>query len=152
LGTIYISGGKSSLKITIRPFQDQDQDHLVKLWESVYLDAPPQNNPAWDLKTRSEVQPELFLVAYLGDRLVGAVMAEADGSQGWVFYLGVDPDYRRQGIATALMKRVEATLVSLGCLEINLQIQAENVDVQAFYENQGYYLDARLCMGKRLVP
>jgi ribosomal protein S18 acetylase RimI-like enzyme len=145
LGAFYPSGDCRALKINIRPFRDQDQDHLIGLWESVYPNAPPQNNPAWDLKTRSEVQPELFLVAYLGDRLVGAVMAGADGDQGWVYYLGVDPDCRRQGIATALMKRVEATLVSLGCLEINLQIQAENVDVQAFYEHQGYYLDARLC-------
>jgi hypothetical protein len=36
------------------------------------------------------------------------------------------------------MKRVEATLIGLGCKELHFQIWASKSDVQAFYESLGY--------------
>jgi ribosomal protein S18 acetylase RimI-like enzyme len=137
------------LKITIRPFRETDQDNVIKLWEKVFPDAPLHNNPARDIRTKREVQPELFLVALLDDQIVGSAMAGFDGHRGWVYYLGVDPDYQRQGIGTLLMKRVESGLMGMGCPKLNLQIRANNIDVQRFYESLGYYAEDRLSMGKK---
>jgi ribosomal protein S18 acetylase RimI-like enzyme len=138
------------LNITIRPYTDQDQKELIALWEKVFPGAPPHNNPAKDLRTRRDVPPELFLVAIQGDEIKGAVMAGCDGLQGWVYYLGVDPSCRRQGIGSKLMKRVEARLLEKGCRELSFQIWASKAEVQAFYETLGYQAEDRLSMRKRL--
>jgi len=89
------------------------------------------------------------MVALREEQLVGTAMAGFDGHRGWVYYLGVDPKFRRQGIGTALMRRVEAQLIGLGCPKINLQIRAQNEEVQAFYEQLGYCAEDRLSMGKK---
>ncbi len=137
------------MKITIRPFRETDQENVIKLWVKVFPDAPLHNNPARDIRTKREVQPELFLVALLEDQIVGTAMAGFDGHRGWVYYLGVDPEFQRQGIGTSLMKRVESRLMGLGCPKLNLQIRANNIEVQAFYESLGYYAEDRLSMGKK---
>lgn len=138
------------MKIKIRPFRENDQEDIIKLWEKVFPDAPAHNNPARDIRTKREVQPELFLVAVLDERIVGTAMAGFDGHRGWVYYLGVDPEYQRRGIGTALMKRVESRLIGMGCPKLNLQIRANNAEVQSFYESLGYFSEDRLSMGKRI--
>ncbi len=138
------------MKINIRPYRESDQEAVINLWERVFPDAPPHNNPARDIKTKREIQPELFLVALLDESLVGTAMAGFDGHRGWVYYLGVDPDHQRKRIGTALMTRVEAQLINLGCPKLNLQIRADNSAVQSFYESLGYDPEDRISMGKRL--
>jgi ribosomal protein S18 acetylase RimI-like enzyme len=138
------------LKINIRPFRETDQEEIIKLWEKVFPDAQPHTNPARDIRTKREVQPELFLVALLEDQIVGTAMAGFDGHRGWVYYLGVDPAYQRHGIGTSLMKRVESRLIGMGCPKLNLQIRANDEEVLAFYESLGYFAEDRLSMGKLL--
>lgn len=137
------------MKISIRPFREADQDNVIKLWDKVFPGAPQHNNPARDIRTKREVQPDLFLVALMEDQIVGTAMAGFDGHRGWVYYLGVDPDYQRQGIGTSLMKRIEARLIGMGCPKLNLQIRADNTEVQSFYESLGYSAEDRLSMGKK---
>ncbi|MFL7812715.1 MAG: GNAT family acetyltransferase [Anaerolineales bacterium] len=132
-----------TLNISIRPFREEDQQSVLDLWDKVFPGAPPHNNPVRDLRTRSEIQPELFLVALQEGEIVGTVMAGCEGQQGWVYYLGVDPDHRRRGIGSRLMKRVEATLVGLGCKELHFQIWASKAEVQAFYERLGYIAEGQ---------
>ena len=136
--------------IAIRPYRPEDEESVIQLWERVFPDSPPHNNPVRDIRTKRSVQPDLFLVAIQDDRLVGTAMAGFDGHRGWVYYLGVDPDFRRQGIGTALMKRVETKLAALGCPKLNLQIRAHNAEVQAFYEKIGYLSEDRISMGRKL--
>jgi len=138
------------LEISIRPFRETDQDNVITLWKKVFPDAQPHNNPARDIRTKREVQPELFLVAVLEDQVVGTAMAGFDGHRGWVYYLGVAPEFQRQGIGTSLMKRVESRLIGLGCPKLNLQIRANNAEVQSFYESLEYNAEDRLSMGKKL--
>jgi ribosomal protein S18 acetylase RimI-like enzyme len=88
-----------------------------------------------------KIQPELFLVGVNDHLLVGTAMAGYDGHRGWVYYLAVDPAYRRNGIGTALMEKAEGLLVQKGCPKLNLQIRADNSDLQAFYERLGYTVE-----------
>ena len=78
-------------------------------------------------------------------------MAGFDGHRGWVYYLAVDHDFRRQGIGSALMKKAEELLVKAGCPKLNLQIRADNAAVRAFYEKLGYQFEDRISMGKHLA-
>ncbi len=77
-------------------------------------------------------------------------MAGYDGHRGWIYYLAVDPAYRRKGIGTALMKKAEGLLAQKDCPKLNLQIRANNSDLQAFYEKLGYSVEERISMGKKL--
>jgi len=136
--------------ISIRPFHPEDEEAVIQLWEKVFPNSLPHNNPVRDIKTKRSVQPDLFLVALKQDQLVGTAMAGFDGHRGWVYYLGVDPDFRRQGIGTALMRRVENKLAALGCPKLNLQIRADNEEVQKFYEKLGFFSEDRVSMGRKL--
>lgn len=137
------------MNISIRPYRTEDQLDVIKLWEKVFPGAPPHNNPARDLRTQREVSPEFFLVATQEEEIVGTVMAGCDEQGGWVYYLGVDPELRRQSIGTRLMKKVEAALVGRSCPEIHLEIWANQEEVQAFYESLGYQAEGRSSMGKK---
>ena len=136
--------------ISIRPFQPEDEEAVIQLWDKVFPNSPPHNNPVRDIRTKRTVQPDLFIVAILEEQLVGTAMAGFDGHRGWVYYLGVHPDFRCQGIGTALMRRVENNLTALGCPKLNLQIRAGNEEVRAFYEKLGYFSEDRISMGRRL--
>jgi ribosomal protein S18 acetylase RimI-like enzyme len=98
------------------------------------------------------VQPELFLVALEGSRLVGTAMSGFDGHRGWVYYLAVLPEHRRRGVGRALMRRVEAELATRGCPKINLQVRSTNRQAVSFYRHLGYQVEDRISMGKRLEP
>ena len=136
--------------ISIRPYDPEDEKAVIQLWDKVFPNSPPHNNPVRDIKTKRSVQPDLFIVAIQQDQLVGTAMAGFDGHRGWVYYLGVDPDFRRQGIGTALMRRVENKLEALDCPKLNLQIRADNQEVQEFYEKLGYSSEDRVSMGRKL--
>jgi ribosomal protein S18 acetylase RimI-like enzyme len=134
----------------IRPYSESDQDSVVALWSDVFPGPPPWNDPTSDIRRKLDLQRELFLVAIVGSDLVGTAMAGYDGHRGWVYYVGVSPAHRRQGVGTALMKRVEQGLARLGCPKLNLQIRAHNKQVVSFYRTLGYEIEERVSMGKRL--
>ena len=137
--------------VEIRAYRDSDEQAVIGLWQTVFPDAPAWNDPASDIRRKLTVQPGLFLVAERNGELIGTVMGGFDGHRGWVYYLVVDPDHRRQGIGAALMRHVEDGLRSLGCHKLNLQVRATNHEVVEFYKRLGYDVEQRVSMGKRLT-
>ena len=135
----------------IRPYLESDEAAVAELWREVFPEAPAWNVPAADIERKLAVQRELFLVATIDSEVVGTAMGGYDGHRGWVYYVAVRPRYRRQGIGTALMERVEAGLARLGCPKINLQVRASNEAVVSFYRKLGYRIEERISMGKRLA-
>jgi ribosomal protein S18 acetylase RimI-like enzyme len=120
------------------------------LWREVFADDPPWNRAEVAIPAKLAVQPELFLVALDGERVVGSVMGGYDGHRGWIYALAVKPSHRRRGIASALMHAIEQRLAALGCGKLNLQVRASNTAVIAFYEALGFAVEPRVSMGKRL--
>jgi ribosomal protein S18 acetylase RimI-like enzyme len=140
----------SGTSVHIRTFEPSDGRAVEALWAIAFPSPPPWNVPAEDIARKRRVQPELFVVAEAGDRLVGTAMGGYDGHRGWVYYVAVAPDRRREGIATHLMREVESRLVGMGCPKLNLMIRAENAHVVAFYEALGYRVEDRVIMSRRL--
>ncbi len=134
----------------LRPFEDRDTDAVIALWQSAGL-TRPWNDPALDIRRKSQVQPELFVVAELDGAPVGTVMAGYDGHRGWINYLATSPALRGRGIGAALLAHVEARLVELGCPKVQLQIRPENDIVVGFYEQFGFERFDTIDMGKRLI-
>jgi len=136
--------------IDIRPYRMDDELEVIQLWKKVFPETPLHNDPLRDIKSKLKIQPGLFLVAVKDHLLAGTAMAGYDGHRGWIYYLAVDPAYRRNGIGTALMKEAEDLLAQMSCQKLNLQIRANNSELQAFYENLGYLVEERISMGKKL--
>lgn len=136
-------------QVVVRPFKESDEARVIELWTFAGL-VRAWNDPKKDIARKLKVQRELFLVAELEGSIVGVVMAGYEGHRGWVNYLAVDIGQRRRGIGSALMRDAERRLRLLGCPKINLQVRAENSDVQAFYATLGFKDDAVVSLGKRL--
>ena len=134
----------------IRSYQQADENAVAELWRKCNL-TRPWNDPTLDIERKLEVNPELFLVGLIDDTVAATVMGGYDGHRGWVYYLAVDPIYRRKGYGKQIMETIEEKLRTIGCPKINLQIRTDNIDVVKFYESIGYKTEERVSMGKRLV-
>jgi ribosomal protein S18 acetylase RimI-like enzyme len=134
----------------IRSFRPEDESAIVALWEQCDL-VRPWNNPHQDIARKLRVQPELFLVGTVEDKIIASVMAGYEGHRGWINYLAVAPRHQRQGHARALVTEVERRLRQSGCPKINLQVRTSNQVVVEFYRRLGYSADDVVSMGKRLV-
>lgn len=146
-------GARSELEI--RTYQPADKDAVVELWRRCSLIVPTEgagNDPYEDIKLKLAFQPDLFFVGTLADRVVASVMAGYEGHRGWINYLAVAPECRRQGIGTRIMLHTQEALRALGCVKINLQVRESNQAVLAFYAQLGFSNDHVLSLGKRLKP
>jgi ribosomal protein S18 acetylase RimI-like enzyme len=141
---------------SIRVYRDTDEARVIELWQRCGL-VRPWNVPADDIATKRAFQPELLFVAEPRQgvegqppRIIGSVMAGYEGHRGWINYLAVDPQQRREGLGRALMNHAESALRALGCPKINLQVRASNTDAVEFYRALGFEIDEAVSLGKRL--
>jgi ribosomal protein S18 acetylase RimI-like enzyme len=104
-----------------------------------------------DIDRKIHHSPELFLVVETVGKIIGTIMIGYDGHRGWINYLGVHPDFRRQKIATRLIEEAVRLLSLRGCPKINLNVLKSNSEVVPFYESIGFKEENVICMGKRLV-
>jgi len=123
---------------------------VVKLWNLVFPDDPPWNEPNAVIDRKLTAQPHLFLVCAFDGMIIGTTIAGFDGFRGWIHHLAVHPDHAKKGIATLLMQSAEEGLAILGCPKINLQVRSDNIDVIAFYEKLGYLVENRISLAKNL--
>jgi len=137
--------------MNIRQYDQRDEDNVVQLWTDCGL-VVPWNDPRRDIQRKLAVQPEMFLVASSGDRIIGTVMAGYDGHRGWINYLAVHPEQRRSGLGKRMMDEAEKRLRAVGCPKINLQVRSTNAAVIEFYNRIGFKLDDVVSFGKRLEP
>ena len=136
-------------QLVIRSFQVSDDSDVINLWHRCNL-VVPQNDPNKDIEMKLQVQPELFLVGVISNRIISTVMSGYDGHRGWIYYLAVDPDFQKNGIGRCMFEKAEMKLRKLGCSKINLQVRNSNKSVIAFYKHIGFLDDDVLGMGKRL--
>ncbi len=139
-----------SAEVEVRAYRVEDEEPVVALWTEVFGYEQARNDPLLDVRRKRDAQPEFFLVAEQGGRVVGTVMGGYDGHRGWAHRLAVAPAQRRRGIGEALMRRLEAELDAAGCPKLNLQVRSDNADVVAFYRRIGYAVEDRVSLGKQL--
>jgi ribosomal protein S18 acetylase RimI-like enzyme len=125
--------------ISIREFTLDDYDTVYALWQNA---GPGMGIGRSD--TRGEVakklqrDPDLFLVAEDGGKVIGTVIGGYDGRRGLVYHLAVDRAYRKRGIGKMLMDEVERRMIAKGCLRAYLLVMRDNEDVIEFYCHLGW--------------
>jgi ribosomal protein S18 acetylase RimI-like enzyme len=138
------------LEMKIRQYFPNDEKSVINLWKICNL-TKPWNNPHQDINRKLKDSPELFLVGTIDGIIVASVMAGYDGHRGWIYYLAVDPEHRKQGLARQIMAAAEEKLLDIGCPKIDLMVRKDNLDVITFYEKIGYDHDEVVTMSKRLI-
>jgi ribosomal protein S18 acetylase RimI-like enzyme len=133
----------------LRSYRPGDREALVSLWSICEL-TRPWNNPHRDIDRKLARDGDNLLVLEQGGQLIASVMVGYEGHRGWVNYLAVHPDHRRQGLGRLLMDVAERRLRDLGCAELNLQVRASNETATEFYRQIGYTVDDVVSLGKRL--
>jgi ribosomal protein S18 acetylase RimI-like enzyme len=133
----------------IRCYRPEDEPAVVALWERCGL-TRPWNDPRKDIQRKMQVRPDLFLVGVRDGAVVGTVMGGYEGHRGWINYLAVAPELRRQGLGRELMAEAERLLRQCGCPKINLQVRAANKDVIEFYRQVGFTVEDVVNLGKRI--
>jgi ribosomal protein S18 acetylase RimI-like enzyme len=148
-----LSNGMAPCSVIVRPYEDQrDRIAVIAIWKSAFGYMTGHNAPELSITRKTAVHDGLFLVAESNSLVVGTVMAGYDGHRGWIYSLGVHPDHRKTGIGSALLHEAERRLTALGCVKVNLQVIEGNQETLPFYQANGYAVEKRISMGKRLLP
>jgi len=83
-----------------------------------------------------------FLVAERDSEVVGYLHYDCEGAEPELHRIYVDPDAKRGGIGSALMRDLHARLPPGG--QYILLVAAANTDAQAFYERHGLVIETRV--------
>ena len=134
----------------IRPYRDDDESALIRLWQQCDL-IRPWNNPRADIVRKCADSRALFFIGCKDAQVIASCMAGYDGHRGWLYYLAVAAAWQRQGIATKMVRHAEAHLLELGCPKIDLMVRKGNASVIAFYQSIGYSDDPVAVLSRRLL-
>jgi len=134
-----------------RDIGDGDVEAVVSLWQACGL-TRPWNDPYKDIAFARGSETSTILVLEREGQIVATVMAGHDGHRGMLYYVAVDPAYRKQGLGKAAVHAAEAWLGARGVWKVNLLVRAENAAVKGFYEVLGYEVNPVLCMARKIGP
>jgi ribosomal protein S18 acetylase RimI-like enzyme len=138
------------MAVSIVSYRPDHFPGIDSLWNEAFPEDPPWNRAPIAIPAKMARQPELFLVALDGDKVVGSIMAGYDGHRGWLYAVAVLKSHRRRGVGTQLVREAERLLETLGCDKVNLQIRSANAQATQFYAGLGYRIEDRISMGRRL--
>lgn len=135
--------------MVIRKYNNRDKESLITLWDEVFPNPAPHNQPARVIEEKLAVD-DLIFVAEKDGQILGACQAGYDGHRGWLYGVAVTPGQRRCEIGTKLVNTAIDALRERGCGKVNLQIRSSNTAVAEFYEALGFKVEDRVSMGRHL--
>jgi len=136
--------------VVVREFRSRDGDALRALWAEVDFHSVGDDEAS--LRRFAARNPGLLLVAAQGERVVASALGGWDGRRGWIYHVATAPSHRRQGLATRLVRQVEATLHDLGCPRANVLVRLDNAEGARFWEALGYADRSTRQFGRDLDP
>jgi ribosomal-protein-alanine N-acetyltransferase len=93
---------------------------------------------------RQEIHKQYALsrVAEFSHDVIGYICVNYLFDEGHILNLAVHPDFRRQDIATTLMKDALQELGKKGCTFFYLEVRVSNLAAKTFYERLGFSIVA----------
>ncbi len=82
--------------------------------------------------------PELFIAAKWHGRIAGYAATAVEKRNAEIVSLAVHPDYRRQGVAQALMRFTLRAVARSGARRIELMVRPENLAGGRLYRSFGF--------------
>ena len=107
---------------------------VADLEKICFSDPWSENSVASELKNKLA----LWLVAEEEGRVAGYIGSQTCGDESDVMNVAVHPDFRRRGMAEALVKTLVAELKAMDSHCLTLEVRASNVPAIALYEKLGF--------------
>jgi ribosomal-protein-alanine N-acetyltransferase len=79
-----------------------------------------------------------YVVAKVGQNVVGYAGLMLTGSDGHITTIAVDPAWHRHGIGTRLLLAISRSGIAAGCTGLTLEVRVSNEPAQALYRAFGY--------------
>jgi ribosomal protein S18 acetylase RimI-like enzyme len=77
-------------------------------------------------------------------------MVGHDGHRGWLYYVAVDPDHRKNGHGRAIVTAAEDWLRARGIEKLQMMVRPDNSHARAFYETLDFDEQIRITYAKWL--
>jgi ribosomal protein S18 acetylase RimI-like enzyme len=139
------------MNVELATMTADDYDAVLDLWRSTENVGLSSADTRESIHAYLERNPDLSLVARSGGRVIGALLAGHDGRRGYLHHLAVAPEYRRQGIGTALVDASLARLAAAGIGKCHIFLFHQNDDGQAFWASAGWSLRTDLKVMSRSI-
>jgi ribosomal protein S18 acetylase RimI-like enzyme len=129
-------------RIRLKLLRIEDYEDMIESWNRAGLTIKVKGR-----ESRESIERELkfggasFIGAFDGSngaKPVGLVIANYDGRRGWINRVAVLPEYRRRGVASALIKEAEEFLKKKGAKIIAALIVKSNTPSRKLFEKNGY--------------
>lgn len=131
--------GRVVERILIRPLEPEDLDDVVRIEAASFPEPWPREAFVAALESPDVAQ---ILVAVQPSRPKGSVLGYACfwlvRSELHLANIAVDADYRRKGIATLLIERVEEAALIASARYVVLEVRSTNEPARALYEKLGF--------------
>lgn len=131
---VYIEKLIDSLTADIVPMREAHVSQIAEI-EKRCFSAP------WSEKSIAEEinnETAKFLVSVSGDRVLGYIGVHEVCGEAYIANIAVLPEYRRLGIAEALLKAAENGAKGRGCEFISLEVRKSNLAAITLYKKRGY--------------
>lgn len=141
------------MNITTRLVTIEDYDAIYELWcstEQSKRALNPVDDSRDGIAKYLNRNPTTCFLAEVkdgtgnGPELAGVILTGHDGRRALIHHMCVHPSYRREGIASLLVKKAEDALRAEGINKIFGLVFKDNEVANAFWEKQGYTLRTNL--------
>jgi ribosomal protein S18 acetylase RimI-like enzyme len=122
---------------TLRLANRDDLRAVVELW-GLSGSVPTVTDTVESLAGLLELDPRALLVANQRGEIVGSLIAGWNGWRGSLYRLAVHPDYRRQGLGTALVREAEHRLLERGAIRLDAIVDSDEPQAVEFWAAAGY--------------
>ena len=144
--------------IDVRELEKRDLSAIVNMEEKQTGVARPKY---WEqrIEISEAIRPHwTSLVAELDNRVVGFLLGRAGelefglpGTVAWIEIIGVDPAYRRRGVAQELVKHFAESAEDHGIRTMFTLITSNQTDMQQFFSRLGFAQGKMLHYQKELA-
>ena len=112
-----------------------EERHLAALAE---IERACFHAPWSETMLREELGKGIFLVAEQDGRTAGYVGCQTVLDEGYITNVAVSPDFRRQGIAKALITELMKQAQGKGLAFVTLEVRESNAAARALYAGAGF--------------
>ena len=120
--------------LEIRPLISQDIASVAEI-ERLCFDEPWSEN---SLKLLLQ-EKNIGFVAILDGQIAayGGLVTVLD--EGQITNIATHPDYRRRGLASAIMKAIDVFALENGIVYLSLEVREQNIAARSLYKSCGWY-------------
>ena len=118
---------------------DSHVSQIAELEKLCFQDPWSENSIASELNNRLS----LWLVAVEADTVIGYVGSQTVLGETDMMNIAVHPDYRKQGIGTALVTELISALNARGSHSLMLEVRISNESAISVYMKQGFVVVGR---------